>query len=467
MRLVLLILAFYTSGCSHESFKTGVVIDTVTCKADVTQSYALYIPANSSGAVVYCFDAHGAGALPLNKYKSLADKYGYILVGSNNSKNGNDWSVTENIWNVLFGDTRQRLKIDTSRIYTCGFSGGAKVAGYVALKYPVIKSVIANGAGLPDGAVPLSFTYTAIAGEGDLNLTDIVALNDAITTKHHLILFDGKHEWAPVATMDIAFAGLQLDAGVIPKDYISGSKARLDAYTKANLLLKAAEECRLSISYLADASFFSSALSSLINNPLYQKQFQEQKEILIKEQGIKADYYNHYDVADAAYWPKIINGLSLAANGVSAASNKNDKSKPAGNTINQAAEKAKNKSEGNTINLPTENAINQPAEKAMNQRLLAYLSLMFYSISNHFILDNNNEAARHFVDLYKLADPTNNEAWYFSAILYARENNAAATEKELLKAIEYGFKDKARLQQQNEIQKLAAGMNMELIERKM
>lgn len=429
MRLILLILVFYTSACNHDSFGVGKVIDTVICKTDVTQSYALYIPATNNGAVIYFFDAHGAGALPLNKYKSLADKYGYILVGSNNSKNGNDWSITENIWHAISDDTRNRLKIDTSRIYTCGFSGGAKVAGYIALRYPGIKSVIANGAGLPDGtpACDLPFTYTGMAGEGDLNLTDIVAFNDALdktTTKHHLILFDGKHEWAPASTMDIAFAGLQLDAAVIPKDYIAKSKARLDTYIKANLLLKAAAECKLSISYLSDASWFKSKLTTLLNDPLYQKQFQEQQDILAKEQNIKAGYSNHFDKSDTDYWIKTIHDLQEAANIKS-------------------------------------------AESAMNQRLLAYLSLAFYSYSNHFITGNSNDAARYYVNLYKMVDPTNSESWYFSAILYAREANARATEKELLKAVEYGFNDKARLKQQEEIQKLAGEMNMTLIERGM
>ncbi|HXB07336.1 MAG TPA: hypothetical protein VNW04_09475, partial [Puia sp.] len=89
--------------------------------------YALYIPARGNPKampVVFFFDPHGDGTLPLNKYKTLAEAYGFILVGSNLSKNGNDWPTTENIWNKLYGDVRQRLKIDDRRLYTCGFSGG-------------------------------------------------------------------------------------------------------------------------------------------------------------------------------------------------------------------------------------------------------------------------------------------------------------------------------------------------------
>jgi len=168
----------------------------------------------------------GSGALPLNKYRSLAETYGFILAGSNNSKNGNDWSTTERIWRQLFADTKARLKIDGSRIYTCGFSGGARVAGYVAIQHPEIKGVIAGGAGLPDGvqADNFNFSFTAIAGEGDMNLTELIAISrdlDKTKTRHHILFFDGKHEWAPVSTMETALCRLTSRChakALIPKD---------------------------------------------------------------------------------------------------------------------------------------------------------------------------------------------------------------------------------------------------------
>ncbi len=82
----------------------------------------LYIPSNNkTNAVIYFFDPHGDGSLPVKKYKDLADKYQYVLIGSNNSKNGNDWQITENTWQNLFNDTQQRLNFDHNIIYTCRF----------------------------------------------------------------------------------------------------------------------------------------------------------------------------------------------------------------------------------------------------------------------------------------------------------------------------------------------------------
>ena len=97
------------------SFPTGKLIKNITCNKDASQSYALYIPitkGNHTLPVIYFFDPHGDGNFPLTKYISLADKYGFILIGSNNSKNGNDYSMAENIWQHLFADTKARINID-------------------------------------------------------------------------------------------------------------------------------------------------------------------------------------------------------------------------------------------------------------------------------------------------------------------------------------------------------------------
>jgi hypothetical protein len=107
------------------------------------------------------------------------------------------------------------------------------------------------------------------------------------------------------------------------------------------------------------------------------------------------------------------------------------------------------------------------AEGQMYQRLLAYLSLAFYSISNQLINNNQNDAAQYFVTLYKTADATNSEAWYFSAILNARNNNTKAAEDDLIKAAGYGFNDVNRMMHQPEFQKLSAQINFAAVESKM
>ncbi|HVW60770.1 MAG TPA: hypothetical protein VHC48_12055 [Puia sp.] len=431
-RLIFLLLVTTVCCYADDPFPAGKLLERVVCRTDASQTYALYIPIKGNKGslpVVYLFDPHGDGILPLKKYKPLADAYGFILVGSNNSKNGNDWQVTENIWQHLSDDTKSRLSIDDKRIYTCGFSGGAKVASYVALQHRGIKGVIAGGAGLPDGvsAGNLSFSFTILAGEGDMNLTDLVATNNELNStgsRHRIIIFDGKHEWAPMNIMNMAFAGLQFDVmrdGTIPRDdgsiraYVTKSKARLNDYNRMGQLRMAYQECMLSSLFLdglaEEANWFKKQLTVLASDPKYQQQQKAQAALLVREQNIKAGYMQHFQQMDRGYWTSAIRDLQAKA------------------------------------------AV-RSAEKGMYQRLLAYLSLAFYSLSNRLIIGNENNGARYFTDLYKLADPANSEAWYFSAVLDAREKDMKAAEIDLLKAVENGFRDKERLTQQPEFKSL-------------
>lgn len=416
-----------------DTFQTGKVISPVFCKSDAAESYALYIPAlkrNETLPVIYFFDPHGAGELPLNKYKKLADKYGFILIGSNNSKNGNDWPAEEKTWNNIFYDTQGRLKINADRIYICGFSGGAKVAIYTGMNHSLIKGVIANGAGLPGIAngSAFKFSFTAITGYGDMNMTDLVAINaglDKTNNRHRIIFFNGKHEWAPENTMSIAFAGLQFDAmrerlmqvnDTLVNEYDSDSKKRISDHLRTNDLIKAEAECLLSINLLGGLSektnWFKEKALAIGKNPAYQQQKQAEESLLATEQNLKMGYEQQFQQGDMNYWKRTITDIQT-------------------------------------------NAKAKTATGAMYQRLQAYLSLAFYSISNQLINANRNSDAAHFVELYKMDDAANSEAWYFSAILNARNNDAAATERDLLKAVGTGFTDVKRILQQPEFKKLS------------
>ena len=426
----------------EDSFEVGKIISPVYCKNDASQSYALYIPKkgkNEALPVIYFFDPHGSGIFPLNKYKALADRYGFIFIGSNNSKNGNDGAMTEKIWNILVADTKARLKINHDRMYACGFSGGGKVACYVALQHPEIKGIIANGGALREitTASGFQFSFTAIAGEGDMNMTDLVSINRNLrnTTRHRIIFFEGKHEWAPGNTMSLALSGLQFDAmdkklialdeGLI-RNYADSSRKKITAFLEANNYFKAEAECQLSISFLdglnKEVNWFKQEDERLKNNATFEKQLKTQQHWLATEETRKNEFMKRFEQIDVGFW-------------------------------NQTASDLKRK------------AALHSDEGAMNERLLAYLSLAFYSFSNQLIAANRNQDAQYFVDLYKMVDPSNSEAWYFSAILDARNNNVRAAENDLLKAVSNGFTDKDRMRQQTEFRTVQ--VNFSGIESKM
>ncbi|MEP7238802.1 MAG: hypothetical protein ABI685_13080 [Ferruginibacter sp.] len=419
-----------SKNITTDSFPAGKLIPGIICGADARQSYALYIPAKNertSLPVIYFFDPHGDGAGALQRYIDLAERYRFIMVASNNSKNGNDWPTEDKIWNSLYTDIQTRLKPNNSRIYVCGFSGGAKAATYFTLQHNYISGVIACGGALPEitQSGNFNFSFTAITGEGDMNRSDLVAVNSSLndtSIRHRIIFFDGIHAWPPAGIMDMAFAGLQLDAmakKIIPIDsafinaYIGQSQKSVADLSNANKPERAEAVCTFSINLLKGLSdavnWFAEKDKMIKSSKAYQQQLAISTKLQQREQEIKMLYQSQFQQGDMNYWVATINDIMARIKG-------------------------------------------NGAEAAMYQRLKAYLSLAFYSISNQNINNGQDAAARHFVILYTLVDSSNSEAWYFSAILNARNKNAGLAKADLLKAISNGFNDKERLRQQPEFQ---------------
>jgi len=197
-----------------KGFKTGMPINYIPCNQDSTETYCLYLPkdydTSKAWPVIYFFDAHARGKLPVKKYHELAEKYQAIFVGSNNSQNGLKGELYDKIVNDLMGTTREILNIDDKKIMACGFSGGAKVAASAAMKSNDISAVIGCAAPMDISQIGSSyFNFVGIVGKGDFNYWDMVELNLSLNKtglKHHLLTFDGIHEWPDLNTIDQAMA---------------------------------------------------------------------------------------------------------------------------------------------------------------------------------------------------------------------------------------------------------------------
>ena len=204
---------------------SGQIIDTVTCSADPSQSYALYLPATYTQSrqwpVIFAFDAGGRGRVPVERYQAAAERFGYIVVGSNNSRNGS--TEIPKILAAMTNDVASRLAIDPKRVYLAGMSGGARVALGVALASKDIAGVIASSAGYPDSEVrkTLPFPIFATAGTDDFNHLEMRRLDRALTTPHRLAIFSGGHVWLSSALALQAVEWMELHAmktGLAPRD---------------------------------------------------------------------------------------------------------------------------------------------------------------------------------------------------------------------------------------------------------
>ncbi|NJO92084.1 MAG: hypothetical protein HC831_26265 [Chloroflexia bacterium] len=191
------------------------------CIYNKEQSYALYLPSyyttDEKYPIIYIFEPAARGSLPVRKYKDLAEEFGYILVCSNNSRNGPSEPV-DRAANAIFSDTRTRFTIDTNRIYTMGFSGGARVAARMAIELKNVKGVIACGAGFPSDYKPLvsyKFSYVGLVGDKDMNYYELKSLENQLTNcriNNFIESFKGEHTWPPVDEMHKGFVYLKFDA---------------------------------------------------------------------------------------------------------------------------------------------------------------------------------------------------------------------------------------------------------------
>src|SRR5262245_36088068 len=126
MRFSLLLAA--VTALAVELPPPGKISEDVKCVAEPAQSYALYVPSNYSPdrlwPVIFAFDPGARGRIPVERYQAAAEQYGYIVAGSNQSRNGS-WATSEAAIRAMSQDVTQRFAVDEKRFYTAVMSGGA------------------------------------------------------------------------------------------------------------------------------------------------------------------------------------------------------------------------------------------------------------------------------------------------------------------------------------------------------
>jgi predicted esterase len=184
-------------------FAKGKLIRKVVTRHDPGQSYALYLPRKYDPArkwpILYGFSPGARGVNPVYLFQAAAEKYGWIVVGSNNSRNG-PWKPIAAAIDAILKDTEARLSIDKRRRYTTGFSGGARVGFHVALEKK-FAGTIPVGAGLPNGRRKFKFgklKIFSICGTRDFNHAELLRLERRLNSKgvrNRMATFEGTHGW--------------------------------------------------------------------------------------------------------------------------------------------------------------------------------------------------------------------------------------------------------------------------------
>jgi hypothetical protein len=421
----------------------GKAISSVSCIQDSALSYALYIPKNYDPSRHYplliAFDSHAAGKLPVDLFSGEAERYGYIIAGSNNSKNGLTWEITSAQYEIMHRDILQRLSIDTNRIYTVGFSGGSRVASSVAIFLGGISGVIGCSAGFPQINKPLTskFSYLGIVGNEDFNYTEMKALDKGLESAgfmHHLLVFNGKHAWPPADVIPSIFTWLELDAmrnrlkasdHVFINAFAEKCLSEVDSLSRKYELLAEYQQCLKAKDYLkgvADITSFSERISHLNQTAEIKKQAAEDDRLAEKETQLQQYYAAAIGSQSEDWW----------------------------------------KTEVKHLNGFTSSTVPK-TERTMYKRVLSYLSLATYMQASGAIKADDQQKAGYFIRIYELVDPTNPEAPYLYASWLASRGQDTEAIGSLAKAIDLGFDDFNRLDNDTVFIKLRGKQEYETI----
>ena len=102
----------------QKKLEKGVIIDSIQVHKNKNETFALYLPSLFSedkiNSVNFVFDPSAKGKLGIKPFIKASEKYGFIIVCSNNSKNG-PYDQNFNIFNNLFSHIISNFKVNNPR----------------------------------------------------------------------------------------------------------------------------------------------------------------------------------------------------------------------------------------------------------------------------------------------------------------------------------------------------------------
>ena len=434
IKLYLLILLFSTSMISCKKKKNqpqkeeiakieaGKITNSVKCEHNYNVTYSVYLPSTKNKTklfpVIFAFDPQGDGSLPVKLYSSLAEKFGFILIGSNNSKNGQNLDEVFTLFADLLTDIKNQLPVDTNNLYTLGFSGGARVAAMLPLTKFNIKAAICCSAGIDpsiiSGNEPISYVF--VTGTEDMNYLEVKQSFEEIQKKSiacNFILFDGKHKWAPEEAMNDAFLYLSLKTlrqksiasdTLIVNNYVQITTKKAIAESDLTKKVYILKQLIANLKQFKSTENFENNIKQIESLSAYKVKYKSTLAIEAEEEKMQKKYAESFTSKDITWWQKQIENLNK-----------------------QAKSTSKERSQ-------------------LSIRLKNYISLVAFSTTSSALQSNNEINAENYVKIYKMVDPENPDMFYLTACLLSTEGEVDSAVEMLYKAIEKGFTDVSRLQ---------------------
>ncbi|MEL6303622.1 MAG: hypothetical protein AAFQ20_02420 [Bacteroidota bacterium] len=327
-------LAFYvwvSFGLAQSSFQKGRIIDSIAIAKKTGDSFALYLPttfdSNTPSSIIFIFEPAARSTIGIKPFISASEKYGHILVCSNNSKNGPHEQNFE-IANRLFDHVFSSFSIKADEMYLAGFSGGSRLASAIASLTDRFAGVIACGAGFSGGAGHRpsfqDFDYVGLCGDEDFNFREMYENQnylDIMNFDQTLFTFSGGHRWPDsediIRACDWLFSQHEKKKDSPNNTKLNGlfeeEKIRISALTNRNILLKAQTYQRVILLFgsVFDVQDLEQQYEKVTNSKEYKNASKLQNTLLKKEGAIISRLVKQWQTdlmspakASYAWWEK-------------------------------------------------------------------------------------------------------------------------------------------------------------------
>ena len=310
--LVLTLCTTFFSTAQQLVLKKGAIIDAITVNDSISENFALYLPTNFDTSkkwpIIFVYDMQGRGKQVLSMYSIAAEKNGYILAASNNVNDS--LSLTQNalISSRMFNTAVTLLPIQKDRVYTSGFSGGARMASLMPTFIKEIKGVISCGSNIANSEILSSrnpFHFIGIVGIEDFNYPEMLQMGktfELLKFPNQILVFNGGHHWPNQEYISTAMEILDLSAmakNTIPRDSIFINRTYKESLRKVNNLVtnnkpvlayKMLEELIEIYKPFQKLDSLKISRKVLKRSSKYKNQNRSQNAIFFKESFIKNDY---------------------------------------------------------------------------------------------------------------------------------------------------------------------------------
>jgi predicted esterase len=293
---------------------TGVLVEGLSCLADPSQTYTLYLPSAYPGGrrwpALLIFDPRGRSVHAAERFLPAAERWGWVLLSSNDTRSDGPWEPNLKAIQALWPELEARYAVDPKRVSAAGFSGGGHVAYLLGKATGGLAGVIASGSRLlPEHLEGTSFALFAAAGERDFNYSEMRKVDAFVADRgnpHRFESFAGLHEWLPAGLAAEAVGWLELIAmqrGLRPADE-AAVRSLLDHDLAAARALEAAgdglaalrrhEMIVASYSGLADTAEAAAAAARLRDGRELRRALKEEKRWLAFEEAARQRFAEAY-----------------------------------------------------------------------------------------------------------------------------------------------------------------------------